>query len=134
MSSGSLNLNNEQWPPVRPYSGQQNLQSRSGVSSGGSSFVTVRPLTGTIRPMTGVSIPMSREEMDAINRPLTGTEDNNTEPTIPYSPIVKNKADNKARAISPPPRINETKKVIKKRVRTPNPALKFHELGQYKKS
>lgn len=56
----------EEWPPLRPYSGQQMLYSRGNLSSGGSSF-GIRPLTG-IRPMTGVSMASGL-------RPMTGTEE-----------------------------------------------------------
>ena len=90
-SSGSLNFNDDQWPPIRPFSGQTNLYSRSALSSGGSSFVT-RPLTG-IRPMTGVSVPMSREDSENLNRPLTGTED--LKNSSAYLQAEKSSAQNK---------------------------------------
>ena len=99
------------------------------MSSGGSSFIT-RPLTG-VRPMTGVSIPISRGESDTMSRPLTGTEDMSIEANnIQHSSIVK-VPNNQATTLRSP-YVNEPGKVIKKRVRTPNPALKFHERGKYK--
>ena len=70
--------------PARPYSGQQLLQSRSGLSSGGSSFA-IRPLTGDVRPMTGVSLPrpysVASEGIDANVppcSPIVGVRQNST--------------------------------------------------------
>ena len=80
----SLSGGEEQWPPARPYSGQQLLQSRSGLSSGGSSFA-IRPLTGDVRPMTGVSLPrpysVASEGIDANVppcSPIVGVRQNST--------------------------------------------------------
>ena len=124
-SSGSLNFNEDQWPPVRPFSGQTNLYSRSALSSGGSSFVT-RPLTG-IRPMTGVSVPMSREDIETLNRPLTGTED--LKDSTAYLQAEKSSAQNE---VSSSGNKQGPKEKTFKRVRSPNPSFKMHDKGKYK--
>ena len=78
--------------------------------------------------MTGVSVPMSREDIENLSRPLTGTED--VKGSAAYVQAEKSSAENEVSYSS----VNQQrpKENMYKRVRSPNPSFKIHDKGKYK--